>query len=128
MAVNVESQGQFSTALVVAMNTAGLTIKDLAEKTDMTYENARRLVKGMTLPSKYVLKEICKILKLDFAKMENMVIADKFRRKFGDTSVDLMGHRPSLAPLEEIWDHLTEDQQKDLIAMAKGLLRRNGTK
>lgn len=102
-----------------------MTIKDLAIAIDTTYEHVRRMVKGEALPSKFSLKEICRILKMDYKEAERAATADRITKKFGSIPLELSGKNPALAPVEKAWDSLTEDQQADVITMVQGWARRN---
>ncbi|MGH9403531.1 MAG: helix-turn-helix domain-containing protein [Terriglobia bacterium] len=125
MAINVEPNGLFSNYLFSVLNSAGLSIRDLAEKADVTYESARRFVNGTALPGKYPLRAICKAFDLDLQKIERLVLSEKIRRKYGDVKLEMTERKASLTPIEDVWDFLSPDQQKDLIYMAKGLVKRN---
>lgn len=107
------------------MEEKGLSIKDLAVKLDITYEHVRRIVRGEGVPAKYSLRAICEILGISFREAERVATADKVRKKYGASYLEVQGKKPSLEPLERIWEALTNDQQKDIIVMAQGWVKRN---
>lgn len=105
------------------MQDRGVTIIDLAKKLDLSYEHARRIVRGM-IPSRFVLKAICEELKLPYKQVLDLANADKITEKYGELPAVMAGKKPSMEPLERVWDDISEDQQKDIIAMAQGWAKR----
>ncbi len=106
------------------MEKRGLTINSLAKLMDLSYEHTRRIVRGESIPTKFVLKAICDELKLPYKQLLDTANADNLTKKYGDLLAVMVGKNPAMEPLERIWDDLTEDQQQDLIAMAQGWARR----
>jgi transcriptional regulator with XRE-family HTH domain len=107
------------------MKNKKMSIKDLAIKIDTTYEHVRRLVNGQALPSKFTLKEICNVLGLSYKEAERAATSDRITKKFGTIPLELSGKKPGLAPIERVWDNLTEDQQADVVTMVQGWSKRN---
>jgi transcriptional regulator with XRE-family HTH domain len=105
----------------------GMSIKDLSEKLELSYEHTRRLTNGLTIPSKFVLRALCSILDLNEQDMEKLVTVDKIRKRYGSIPAEIAGKKPGLEPIERVWDRLTPDQQGDAVAMIVGWARRNGT-
>ena len=111
--------------LVDTMNEQGLEIKDLAEKLDITYEHARRLVRGEGLPSRFVLKMICDGMGLNYKLAEKLATANKIEKKYGSVPMEIAGKKPTLEPIERVWDTLTLQQQEDATSMILGWAKRN---
>lgn len=102
-----------------AMEDKGMSIKDLALSLGITYEHARRISSGLTLPSKFILRECCRILDPDQHEMMKLMTADSIRIKYGSIPIELSGKDPSLEPLERVWGKLTDAQKETLISTAK---------
>jgi transcriptional regulator with XRE-family HTH domain len=102
------------------MEQLGITIDKLAKAVDISYEHARRIVRGMCVPSRFVLKAICEELNLPYKQLLDNANADRITEKYGDLPTLMAGKKPSLEPLERVWDDLTEDQQQDLIVIGQG--------
>ena len=124
-AVNVEPDGLFAQELVKRMNELGVTIRDLAEKTEITYESIRKLAHGVAFPSNFVLKEICKILSMDYEHAKKLVVEDRIIKKYGSVASVLAGKNPELDEIERFWAHLTDSQKKDIVAMVQVMANRN---
>jgi transcriptional regulator with XRE-family HTH domain len=117
--------GQASQKIQDALDVKGMGIRELARAVGITYEHSRRICRGEGLPSRIILREICRVLALDFEEMNKLVTADKIEKKFGGVPMELAGKTPALAPLERIWGDLTTDQQNDLVKMGQQWAKRN---
>ncbi len=112
MALEIEPKGRFGIALYEAMQRKGIdNLRELATKTDSTYEHMRKLLKGMAYPSKYLLRILCKVLDLELGEMEKILTADRIQKKYGKMPHLLSGKNPELDPIEKDWEALTEDQK-----------------
>lgn len=123
--VDLEPQGRFATKMVGAMEQKGVTLTDLAERLDASYEHCRKLAKGIAYPSKYLTKLICKELGLDLAEAEELIVADKFEHQFGDAGFRFMGRNPELADIEKHWPSLTADQKAYITTTVEALAKQN---
>jgi transcriptional regulator with XRE-family HTH domain len=108
-----------------AMQQKGVSIRDLAEGIDVTYEHVRRIVKGAAVPSKFILKLIADNLKLNSKELDRYATADRITKKFGSIPVELSGKNPELTPVEHVWGELTEDQKSAAVNMLQGWARLN---
>jgi transcriptional regulator with XRE-family HTH domain len=113
LAVELNPQGRLASALVERMNQLDLTIRQLAERTGLTYEHIRKLAKGEAHPSRLSLQELCRVLHLERGRMESLAVADRIEKKYGGIPHALAGHHPELSLLAPWWDLLTAEQ-KDL--------------
>ncbi len=107
------------------MEERNLSIRGLAEKMSMTYEHARRIVRGEGVPSDVVLRAICNELGLDFHEAQQLSVASKMKLKHGNVLFEVMGKKADLDPIERVWDLLSDQQKTDLTSMAQGWARRN---
>jgi transcriptional regulator with XRE-family HTH domain len=106
-------RSQLSEPVNHAMEARGLAIKDLAAMLDVTYEHARRLVRGEGVPSRPLIRRLAEALHLSFDDLNRLATADKIRMKFGTVPLELAGKNPELEPIERVWTHLTPDQKRD---------------
>lgn len=111
-------------AITKAMADKGISIKDMSEALDITYEHARRLSHGYPA-SRPILRSLCKLLDLDFDLMDKFSVEANIRRKFGPSFLKLAGKNPELEPIEVAWTYLTDSQKKDAITMIEGWAKRN---
>lgn len=125
MALTIDASGRFGIALAEALERQKMSVRDLAATIDGSYEHLRKLLKQLAYPSKYLLKDICRVLKLDYNEMENLVTQDKLEAKFGDSLHNVMGTNPVMSPFEEVIPHLTDDQRDSFLAQMKAVMRQN---
>lgn len=105
-----------------------LTLRDLAAETGTTYEHVRKIMKGDTVPSRFMVQALAGALKMNQSEVERLATADRIRLKFGKIPLELAGKNPELEPLEHIWKHLTEEHKADLIAQAQAWAQRDRDK
>jgi hypothetical protein len=90
-----------------------------------SYEYCRKISKGLTFPSRVLLKRICEVLELDREKMWSLVIADKIKQKYGGLPSALTGKDPRFMELEPLLSKLTQEQYETMLAMVEVLADRN---
>jgi transcriptional regulator with XRE-family HTH domain len=112
LAVELTPEGRLAQALAERMNHLDLTIRQLAERSGLTYEHIRKLVKGAAHPSSLALREVCGVLNLDVAAMERLAVADRIEKKYGGIPHALAGKHPELSLLAPWWDRLTQEQKE----------------
>jgi len=122
---STETPTQLGSFLSSAMHERGLSIKDVAITLGITYEHIRRIVRGESVPSKLTLKAMCELVGADLSEAAKLATADRIRKKYGTVPIEIAGKKPSLEPMERVWDFLTKNQQQDLITMAQALAQRN---
>jgi transcriptional regulator with XRE-family HTH domain len=123
--------GRFAVAVNNKLEQKGWSVLRLAQKLDATYEHVRKIAKGLTFPSKLFLKEICRVLGLDFDEMIKLVVADKIEKRYGDIPVELAGKTPRFTKIERLLPALTEEQFQTVVGILQDMDRRNrrlGTK
>jgi transcriptional regulator with XRE-family HTH domain len=114
---------RFAEAVQDQMDTLKLSIRDVAIKTDSTYEHVRKLLRGGSFPSKYFLRVLAEVLELDINDLERLLTADKIQHKFGTIPMELAGKKPGMEPLERVWDNLSSAHQSALIEQAQSLAK-----
>ena len=78
-----QSKTRFGEMLQKAMADKQLSIKELSEQVGSTYEYTRRLCRGLSLPSKYMLGALAPILGLDVAEAQKLIDYDKLLVRYG---------------------------------------------
>lgn len=117
--------GQFATILVDKLEAQQMSVMKLAEDLGRTYEHTRKLVRGLAFPSRYLLKDISKLLKLDDEEMWKLVVSDKIQTKYGGIPEELSGKTPRFTQVERLLPKITEDQFQSLMGMLEGWAKRN---
>ncbi len=120
-----QHQTRLAEILNEAMKLQGVSIRDLALATGVTYEHIRRVVRGLNNPATPLLKLICGFLQLPFDDLKQYAAADELERKYGDVPAILAGKVPDMVMLERYWAYLTPEQKADLTTMAQQWAQRN---
>jgi transcriptional regulator with XRE-family HTH domain len=111
--------------ILEAMDAKGYSIKDMADKTESTYEHMRKIVRGGNFPSKYMIRVLAETLDIKQSELQRLVVADQIRHKYGKIPAEISGKNPDLEPVERIWPSLTKDQQKSFIAQMQAVAKQN---
>jgi transcriptional regulator with XRE-family HTH domain len=119
------TKGRLARALGARMSELGLTLRQVAERTGLTYEHIRKLVKGEAYPSKLALREVCRVLDLDIATMETLAVADRVESKYGGIPHALAGKHPELSLLAPWWDLLTPEQKDSFRVQIRSVAEAN---
>jgi hypothetical protein len=115
----------FAKALEEGLEAKGADIATLARELGTSYEYARQLVRGYTLPGKLLLKNICTVLDLDQEEMRKLVLGDKISKKYGGIPPELTGKDPRFLEIERLLPQLTEEQFDFILGAVDGIARRN---
>jgi transcriptional regulator with XRE-family HTH domain len=107
------------------MKKKNVDIKALAATLGVTYETVRSVVRGLVVPSKFILKPIADVLGLDEDDLDRAAVSDRIRKKYGTMPLEISGKNPELDPLERVWQYISEEHKKDLIAMANMYAKRD---
>ena len=124
-AVKVKSEGRLAQALIKRMNELDLTIRQLAAQSGMSYEHVRKLIKGITYPSRLALQELCCVLDLDPKQMNYLLTADRIEKKYGGIPHALKGAHPELSLLVPWWDLLSDEQKSSFRIQMKSVAEAN---
>lgn len=114
-----------SDRLNAALENKGMSLQELADATDMSYEYVRRLVKGEAVPSVRVLRDLARVLSLDQQALIDDANADRLKARMGDQFEKMLGKNPELAPIERFWDRLTEEQKQTVTTLVRTLAASN---
>lgn len=119
--------GQFATALTERLEAKGMSIMDLAKAlpNDTTYEHVRKLCRNEANPSRWILKDICKLLDLDEEEMWKLVVSDKIQKKYGNLVTEMAGKEPRFVIVERLLPKITDEQFNSMLDMLQGWAKRN---
>lgn len=100
------------------MREKGISIAQMAERVDATYETMRRILRGMNLPSVPRLRMICAELEWNLDEALEMRKMDQVRSKFGSVEVGgvLRVVDPDLERMVNDWDTLSSAQKEVVVA------------
>ena len=118
----------FGQALADALALKGFSLRGLARETGMSYEHARRLARGIALPSPMALRSLCRVLALDETEMAKLVAGDEIRHRYGGIPYEIAGKNPELEPVERYWPQLSAAQKEIVLDLLKTMVRRNRAK
>jgi len=108
--------------LQVAMKENGLTIDNISDIAGLTYETARRYVKGKTCPSPAAATLIASHFKWDIKEVNAMLLRDGERVKHGDLLDVAHGVDPLTQRLLRGFAVLSKEQQNMILEMINRLL------
>lgn len=97
----------------------------LKERLEVSYEQVRRVTKGISAPSPELLQEMAIVLELDEEELETLRVADDARKRYGKTLAAICRKNPELGPIEVVWPFLTGDQKKSIVTTAEAYVRYN---
>lgn len=106
---------EIATMLQREMSRLDLSIDDIRDITQSTYETTRRFVRGMTVPTMQTLKLLSDKFGWDFQELKAMRLRDSERVKHGDLLDVAHGLNPDLQRISMLWSLLTETQRKIVI-------------
>lgn len=102
-----------------------VSIRDLAEHIGSTYEYMRKLVRGLALPSKYMLNTLAPYLGFDIEAAQRLIAADKIIKQHGVIPLELSGKDPELEPLERDWQSLSREQKATIMSLFHSFIAQN---
>jgi len=114
---------QFAAAVDEALKREDMSIAELGELLETSYEYTRKLCRGLAFPSRSLLRQICQICKLDYEAMRSLIIADRLHRKYGRIPPELTGKSERAAKIERLLGQLTDLQFEQLEAILTVMAR-----
>lgn len=122
-----DTEGPFSKRLQELMqdHDPPLDIMGLADETGLfVYEHARKLVRGKTLPSESMTRELARFFGIDPEELSATVREDRFLREYGENSPTPVFNK-EVAPFVHAWPLLTEQQRATLTHQLKSFVTAN---
>lgn len=117
------SQTMFGEEMQKRMDEKSLSIKDVADGAGSTYEYIRKLVRGISLPSKYMINTLATVLDWDSDDMLRLMASDQIRKKHGNIPLELSGKNPELDPFEKAWPMLSKQEKEILLGQLNTFVR-----
>lgn len=114
MATEEIPKTQLAIRIQQAMDSENMSLQDAASAFNLTYEYARRVIRGMNVPSKSVLKLMCQHWKWDYDEMAVLRVQDLFRQKNGVVGAIAQEMSPEVEPFVRGW-RLLEPAQKEIL-------------
>ena len=128
MPPQVRPKTPLSLAIHSQMKVLGVSIHQLAKATDVVYERARTAVTGDAPPGRRLLRDICRVLKLDLDAMAEMLVAEQIRRKYGHLRPRLANGNPELRLVEEHWQFLSPEEKEHVVWLVGRYAERGATR
>src|SRR5579864_3245964 len=123
----VQTHGLFAQALYDRLEQIRMDLRELAARTDSTYEHMRKMRIGATNPSPLMLKAICQATGLNLEEMRRLVVADQIKSQYGSIPEELAGKDPTMGRIERAWKHLTPDEERVLENLSEVLVKEHPT-
>jgi transcriptional regulator with XRE-family HTH domain len=123
MPIAMTPKGRFGNMFAQAIQQKGLSLRDLAVKTDYTYEQMRKLYLGTSAPSQLLVKELSKILGMNAEQAQQAATEDKMERRYGAKGLKALGRDPRLAALDAVAALLSDQDLQTVVTVARGLVK-----
>lgn len=120
--IEIEPQGRLAAAIKTAAEKAGLSLSQLAEKADSSYEQMRKIIRGGTLPSMSLLRVLAQELHADKDEWATLCETDRFYKTYKRMPKEF-GQSADLERLQSVFPLLTQGNQDAVVQMARTLLR-----
>src|SRR5215470_11915516 len=121
--IGMNPSGHFGAMFAQAIQKKGLTLRALAEKTDYSYEQMRKLYLGTSAPSPLLVKELSKILGMNVEDAQQAATQDRMERRYGKQGLKALGRDPRLAELDAVCGNLSDTDLHTVVTVAKGLIK-----
>lgn len=100
---------------------------ELSQKIRVSYEHCRKILRGKSVPSHFIIAAIAKFFKEDADELEQIAKADTFQRKYAD-QFPAPEFNKELAVVQKAWPLLEEEQQAEVLALIKNFVSENTSK
>jgi hypothetical protein len=97
--------------------------KQLADAVEVHYETMRYILKGDRPPPKRLLRDICRVLTLDFEAMNDILTMELIKRQFGSVPA-LRENDPELQSIEGAWPLLLPEEKEHIVLLVEKYLQR----
>lgn len=118
--ISMEPKGRFAQMLAASVDKHGLSLRDLAIRHDVTYEQLRKIWLGESNPSKPLLRALCQELHIDFGEAEQAVTADKMEHKYGKAAYAVLGRDPRIADIEDLIPQFSSEEWDMWVTQMRG--------
>jgi hypothetical protein len=104
-----------------------LGIKELADTLQISYEHTRKMARGLSVPTRFLIRGLADVFGVDAAELESVAKTDMFQRKYGEMSTTPI-FNPEVAPFATAWHMLTDPQKNALLSQLKTFMSKNAAK
>jgi plasmid maintenance system antidote protein VapI len=101
-----------------------LDIKTLADSLGLSYEHVRKLVRGLTLPSKLLISHLARFFEVEEQELAEIVKRDQIKRKYGN-QFSISPSNPGLSEIVSTWNTLTDPQKMALLSQLDTFVAEN---
>jgi hypothetical protein len=127
--ITMDSGGRFGTAFAQALDKNGMTLVDFAKVIDGSYENLRKVYKGLSLPGKFIVDQAVKNLKMNKDEAEKLIAQDRMEKKVGKKAMQsVFGRHPRSGDFDAVTPHLTEEQIDGILVQMRAMMASNRRK
>ena len=123
MPPDIKPKTALSLEIYTRMKQVPLSSKQLADAVEVHYETMRYILKGDRPPPKRLLRDICRVLTLDFEAMNEMLVAEQINRKFGRVPATRRND-PELQSIEEAWPLLLPEEKEHIVLLIERYVER----
>jgi hypothetical protein len=122
----IEPSGRFGIAFADALKRKNMSLIDFARVIDASYENLRKIYKGLSLPGKFVVDQMVKELKMDKEEAEKLIAQERMEKKVGKKAMQsVFGRHPRSGDFDAIIPFLSDDQLAGILAQMKVMVHQN---
>ena len=94
-----------------------LDIMGLSDGIHTSYEHARKMVRGILVPSPFVIRALAELFAVPESDLVHAANQDKIERKFGGDKSMLI--HPEVVPFASAWPMLSEEHKTALLTLLK---------
>jgi transcriptional regulator with XRE-family HTH domain len=121
--IGMTPKGRFGNMFAEAIQKKGMSLRDLAVKTDYTYEQMRKLYLGTSTPSQQLVKDLSKILGMNVLQAQQAATQDRVERRFGKQGFKALERDPRLKELDDVATVLSDLDLQTVITVARSLVK-----
>jgi len=113
------------------MASKGLSMRQVSEMSNaqnqrgLSYEHLRKIIKGNTIPSTWVLEAISRTLNIPYPKLLETHHNTEAKMKYGKTALQSLKLSPDLYEFDELIQGLTKDQREMVLSHMRSLVAGN---
>ena len=104
-----------------------MEIKEVAKKIGISYEHARKLVRGLAVPTAWLCRDLARFFAVDAGPFAALAQKDRFEKKYGE-SHQITVSDEGLTKLASNWQLLTDQQKQVLLSQLTLFLAQNLSK
>ena len=123
MPPEIKPKTALSLRIHTRMKELPLSSRQLADAVEVHYETMRYILKGDRPPPKRLLRDICRVLTLDFEAMNDILTMELIKRQFGSVPA-LRKNDPELQSIEGAWPLLLPEEKEHIVLLVEKYAQR----